>query len=70
MKNLVVILGPTGIGKTDLSIDIAKNFNTEIISSDSRQVFKELKIGTAVPTDDQLKKVKHHFIGNKSMSEI
>lgn len=67
MKNLVVILGPTGIGKTDLSIDIAKNFNTEIISSDSRQVFKELKIGTAVPTDDQLKKVKHHFIGNKSI---
>lgn len=67
MKNLVVILGPTGIGKTDLSIDIAKNFNTEIISSDSRQVFKELKIGTAVPTDDQLKKVKHHFIGNISI---
>jgi tRNA dimethylallyltransferase len=67
MKNLVVILGPTGIGKTDLSIDIAKKFNTEIISSDSRQVYKELKIGTAVPTDDQLKKVKHHFIGNISI---
>jgi tRNA dimethylallyltransferase len=67
MKKLVVILGPTGIGKTDLSIDIAKKFNTEIISSDSRQVYKELKIGTAVPTDDQLKKRKHHFIGNKSI---
>ncbi len=67
MKNLIVILGPTGIGKTDLSIDIAKKFETEIISSDSRQVYRELKIGTAVPIDDQLKKVKHHFIGNKSI---
>jgi tRNA dimethylallyltransferase len=67
MNSLIVILGPTGIGKTDLSIDIAKAFNTEIISSDSRQVYKELKIGTAVPTDEQLQKVKHHFIGNKSI---
>ncbi|MCB2196801.1 MAG: tRNA (adenosine(37)-N6)-dimethylallyltransferase MiaA [Bacteroidetes bacterium] len=67
MNSLIVILGPTGIGKTDLSIDIAKAFNTEIISSDSRQVYKELKIGTAVPTNEQLKKVKHHFIGNKSI---
>ena len=67
MKSLIVILGPTGIGKTDLSIDIAKEFETEIISSDSRQIYKELKIGTAVPTDEQLKKVKHHFIGNKSI---
>lgn len=67
MKSLVVILGPTGIGKTDLSIDIAKEFETEIISSDSRQIYKELKIGTAVPTDEQLEKIKHHFIGNKSI---
>ena len=67
MKSLIVIVGPTGIGKTDLSIDIAKEFETEIISSDSRQIYKELKIGTAVPTDEQLKKVKHHFIGNKSI---
>lgn len=67
MKSLIVIVGPTGIGKTDLSIDIAKEFGTEIISSDSRQVYKELKIGTAVPTDDQLAEVKHHFIGNKSI---
>lgn len=67
MKNLIVILGPTGIGKTDLSIDIAQELNTEILSSDSRQVYKELKIGTAVPDDEQLKKVKHHFIGNKSI---
>ena len=67
MHTLIVILGPTGIGKTDLSIEIAQEFNTEIISSDSRQVYKELKIGTAVPTQDQLSKVKHHFIGNKSI---
>jgi tRNA dimethylallyltransferase len=67
MKTLVVILGPTGIGKTDLSIDIALEFGTEVISSDSRQVYKELKIGTAVPTDDQLNRVKHHLIGHKSI---
>lgn len=66
-NTLIVILGPTGIGKTDLSIEIAQEFNTEIISSDSRQVYKELKIGTAVPTNEQLGKVKHHFIGNKSI---
>ncbi|OFX19758.1 MAG: tRNA (adenosine(37)-N6)-dimethylallyltransferase MiaA [Bacteroidetes bacterium GWA2_31_9b] len=67
MKNLIVIIGPTGIGKTDLSIEIAQKLNTEIISCDSRQIYKELKIGTAVPSDDQLNKVKHHFIGNKSI---
>ncbi|MBE9467265.1 MAG: tRNA (adenosine(37)-N6)-dimethylallyltransferase MiaA [Bacteroidetes bacterium] len=68
-KNLIVILGPTGIGKTDLSIDIAKELNTCIISSDSRQIYKELKIGTAVPSDEQLKKVKHYFIANKSICD-
>lgn len=66
-KTLIVILGPTGIGKTDLSIDIARDFGTEIISSDSRQIYKELKIGTAVPSDEQLNQVNHHFIGNKSI---
>jgi len=66
-QTLIVILGPTGIGKTDLSIDIARKLGTEIISSDSRQIYKELKIGTAVPSDAQLMKVKHHFIGNKSI---
>lgn len=67
MKSLVVIVGPTGIGKTDLSIEIAQALNTEIISSDSRQIYKELKIGTAVPSDQQLNQVQHHFIGNKSI---
>jgi len=63
MKNfLIVILGPTGVGKSELSIDIASHFNTEIISADSRQVYREMIIGTAVPSEYQLKKVKHHFI--------
>lgn len=69
MKTLIVILGPTGIGKTDLSIEIAQEFHTQIISSDSRQIYKELKIGTAVPNDEQLNQVKHHFIGNKSIQD-
>jgi tRNA dimethylallyltransferase len=64
---LIIILGPTGIGKTNLSIEIAKHFDTEIISSDSRQIYKELKIGTAVPSEEQLQTVRHHFIGNKSI---
>ncbi len=66
-NNLIVIMGPTGIGKTNLSINIAKYFNTEIISSDSRQVYKELKIGTAPPSVEQLQMVKHHLIANKSI---
>ena len=61
-KTLIVILGPTGIGKSDLGINIARHFNTEIISSDSRQIFKELSIGTAVPSPSDLKRVKHHLI--------
>ena len=59
---LIVLLGPTGVGKTDISIEIAKHFKSEIISADSRQFFREMKIGTAVPTEIQLKAVKHHFI--------
>ncbi len=59
---LIVLLGPTGVGKTDVSIDIAHHFSCDIISADSRQFFREMKIGTAVPSDDQLKKIKHHFI--------
>lgn len=66
-KTLIVILGPTGIGKTDLSIELAQMLDTVIISSDSRQVYKELKIGTATPAKDDLAKVKHYMIGNKSI---
>jgi tRNA dimethylallyltransferase len=66
-KTLIVILGPTGIGKTGLSIDIALNFNTEIISADSRQIFREMEIGTATPDSQQLHTVKHHFIKTHSI---
>ncbi len=63
MKNLlIVLLGPTGVGKTDISVDLAEKLNCEIISADSRQFFKEMKIGTSVPSDNQLNKIKHHFI--------
>lgn len=68
-KTLIVILGPTGVGKTDLSIRIAKHFNTEISSSDSRQVYKEMRIGTAVPEEYQLTAVKHHFIHTHSIHD-
>jgi len=61
-KFLIVLLGPTGVGKTDISIDIAEHFNCEIISADSRQFFREMSIGTAVPSKEQLEKIKHHFI--------
>ena len=63
MKNiLIVLLGPTGVGKTDISIDLAALFNCDIISADSRQLFREMSIGTAVPSDNQLNTIKHHFI--------
>ena len=71
MKNnyLITIVGPTAIGKTALSIAIAKHFNAEIISSDSRQFFKEMHIGTAVPNQDELNAVKHHFIQHISIHD-
>jgi tRNA dimethylallyltransferase len=67
MNTLIVILGPTGIGKTDLGISIANKLETEIISCDSRQFYKELKIGTAMPNEEQLLTIKHHFIGHLSI---
>ena len=66
---LIVILGPTGVGKSDLSVKIARHFRCEIISADSRQFYSEMKIGTAVPTDSQLSLVKHHFIRFISVKE-
>ena len=68
-KNLIYIAGPTGIGKTEISINLAKELNTEIISCDSRQFYKELKIGTSPPDDKQLEEVTHHFIYNKSIHD-
>jgi len=68
-KTLVVIIGPTGIGKTDLGVFLAQKLNTEIISADSRQFYKELKIGTAVPTEEELTAARHHFIGHLSIHD-
>ena len=68
-KKLIYIAGPTGIGKTELSIKIAQKLKTEIISCDSRQFFKELKIGTSPPSLEQLDTVKHHFIHHKSIHD-
>src|SRR5664279_5371109 len=59
---MIVLLGPTGVGKTDISIDLARHFNCEIISADSRQFFTEMRIGTAVPSELQLETIRHHFI--------
>ena len=68
-KTLLTIVGPTAIGKTSLAIDLALHFGTEIISCDSRQFFKEMSIGTAVPSAEELAQVKHHFIQHKSIFE-
>jgi tRNA dimethylallyltransferase len=68
-KYLISIVGATAIGKTTLSIELAKHFKTEIISSDSRQFYREMNIGTAVPTKEALEQVKHHFIQNRSIFE-
>lgn len=66
---LIVVVGPTGIGKTALAIEIAKHYHTEIVSCDSRQFFKEMSIGTAVPSSGELAAAPHHFIQNKSIFE-
>ena len=69
LNYLITIIGPTAIGKTSLSITLAQHFGCDIISCDSRQFFKEMKIGTAVPTDEELASATHHFIQNKSIFE-
>jgi tRNA dimethylallyltransferase len=68
-KFLIVICGPTAVGKTKVAIRIAKTFNSEIISADSRQIYRELKIGVASPTPDELKAVRHHFVGCISVGD-
>lgn len=67
--NLIVIVGPTAIGKTSLSLDLASHFQTEILSADSRQFFKEMSIGTAAPTPTELSKAPHHFIHHISIED-
>ncbi len=66
---LVVITGPTGVGKTELCIRLAERFHTDIINADSRQIFREIPIGTAAPTAEQQARVKHHFVGTHSITD-
>ncbi|KQS35924.1 tRNA (adenosine(37)-N6)-dimethylallyltransferase MiaA [Pedobacter sp. Leaf194] len=70
IKTLIVIVGPTAIGKTALAIDIAKHYKTEIVSADSRQFFKEMEIGTAKPNAVELAAAKHHFINSHSVTQL
>lgn len=69
MNYLISIVGPTAIGKTNLSIALAKHFNCEILSADSRQFYKEMRVGTAVPSEEELAQVQHHFIQNRSIHQ-
>lgn len=66
---LIVLIGPTGVGKTELSLSIAEHFQTCILSADSRQLYQELKIGTAAPTPSQLARVPHHFVGTLGLTD-
>ena len=69
MKTLVVITGPTAVGKTALTIEIARHYGIPVINADSRQIYRELKIGTASPTEEQLQQAKHYFVGIKSIGD-
>ena len=69
IKRLIVIVGPTGSGKTDLSIRLALHYRAPILSTDSRQVYRSMPIGTAQPTDEQLKTVEHHFIASHDIKD-
>ena len=68
-KSLIIIAGPTASGKTHISLSLAEKFQTEIISADSRQIYKEFNIGVAMPEDESLRKVKHHFIRSNTIHE-
>lgn len=68
-NTLIVLIGPTGVGKTELSLSIAEKFRTCIVSSDSRQLYADLKIGTAAPTPEQLSRVPHHFVGTLKLTD-
>lgn len=68
-KNLVIVLGPTGVGKTDLCLTLARFFNSPIISADSRQMYAEIPIGTAAPTAEERSQVEHYFVGNLKLDD-
>ena len=69
MSALIVLIGPTGVGKTELSLRIAEYFRTSIVSADSRQLYADLKIGTAAPTPEQLNRVPHHLVGTLKLTD-
>ncbi len=69
MHTLLVITGPTGVGKTELTLRLAEHFGCPIVSADSRQIYREIPIGTATPTDEEQTRVKHYFVGTKSVTE-
>jgi tRNA dimethylallyltransferase len=69
MRTLFVLLGPTGIGKTTLSIDIARHIGSPILSADSRQIYREIPVGTAMPASEQLAEIQHYFIATHSLQD-
>ena len=69
MKTLIVLIGPTGVGKTELSLRLAEHYQTCIVSADSRQLYADLKIGTAAPTPEQLQRVKHYLVGTLQLTD-
>ena len=69
MKTLIVITGPTAVGKTALCLDLARHYDIPIINADSRQIYRELKIGTAAPTEEQLRQVRHYFVGTLGLAD-
>ena len=69
MNTLIILLGPTGVGKTELSLRVAEHYGSPIISSDSRQLYKDLPIGTAAPTAEQLARVQHYMVGTLSLTD-
>ena len=69
MNTLIVITGPTAVGKTQLTLELAQYYGIPVINADSRQIYKELKIGTAAPTEEQMRKAQHYFVGSKSISD-
>jgi len=69
LKTLIVITGPTAVGKTALTMDIAQHFGIPVINADSRQIYRDLKIGTAAPTEEQLRQVRHYFVGTLALDD-